>query len=252
MRALPNLAARSYRFERTGIPLSANGHYTHRGALQLVLGGRRGYEVLEGRDLSGRPGEVVVEQGLARAWDLARRRHVPQSATRAAHLSGSPPRPTTSRIPLARAARCTLADIDARRAGQHRAAVAQRPSKADVTLTQARSVSFGLGRLEFVTREGVRVLLSQAAGIVISLLVAFSLVALVAAGTMLAAGARADVQRRLGSFGVQRALGLLARADRGAAGGGGRDGRRARGRGARHRARRAGGRRPGRAACWPR
>jgi ABC-type lipoprotein release transport system permease subunit len=52
------------------------------------------------------------------------------------------------------------------------------------------------------------VLLSQAAGIVISLLVAFSLVALLAAGTMLAAGAHADVQRRLGAFGVQRALGF--------------------------------------------
>ncbi len=51
-------------------------------------------------------------------------------------------------------------------------------------------------------------LLSQAAGIVISLLVAFSLVALVAAGTMLAAGAHADVQRRLSAFGVQRALGF--------------------------------------------
>ena len=51
-------------------------------------------------------------------------------------------------------------------------------------------------------------LLSQAAGIVISLLVAFSLVALVAAGTMLAAGAHAEVQRRLSAFGVQRALGF--------------------------------------------
>ena len=81
-------------------------------------------------------------------------------------------------------------------------------SKADVTLTQARAVSFGLGRLQFVTREGVQVLLSQAAGIVISLLIAFSLVALVAAGTMLAAGAHADVQRRLSAFGVQRALGF--------------------------------------------
>ncbi len=45
-------------------------------------------------------------------------------------------------------------------------------------------------------------------GIVISLLVAFSLVALVAAGTMLAASAHADVQRRLPAFGVQRALGF--------------------------------------------
>src|SRR5205085_5987642 len=81
-------------------------------------------------------------------------------------------------------------------------------SRADVTLTQARAVSFGLGRLDFITRAGVQILLSQAAGIVISLLVAFSLVALVAAGTMLAAGAHADVQRRLSSFGVRRALGF--------------------------------------------
>ena len=51
-------------------------------------------------------------------------------------------------------------------------------------------------------------LLSQAAGIVIALLVAFSLVALVAAGTMLAAGAHAEVQRRLSAFGVQRSLGF--------------------------------------------
>ena len=54
----------------------------------------------------------------------------------------------------------------------------------------------------------MKILLSQAAGIVISLLVAFSLVALVAAGTMLAAGAHAEVQRRLTGFGVQRALGF--------------------------------------------
>ena len=67
------------------------------------------------------------------------------------------------------------------------------PGRADVTLTQARATSFGVGNLQFVTRAGIQVLLGQAAGIVISLLVAFSLVALVAAGTMLAAGAAADV-----------------------------------------------------------
>jgi ABC-type lipoprotein release transport system permease subunit len=82
------------------------------------------------------------------------------------------------------------------------------PSKADVTLTQARAVAFGLGSLQLITRTGIRILLSQAAGIVISLLVAFSLVALVAAGTMLAASAHAEVQRRLAGFGVQRALGF--------------------------------------------
>ena len=94
------------------------------------------------------------------------------------------------------------------------------PARADITLTQARATSFGIGSLAFVTREGIEVLLGQAAGIVISLLVAFSLVALAAAGTMLAAGAHADVQRRLPAFGVQRALGFtpgrLARAPGGA------------------------------------
>jgi ABC-type lipoprotein release transport system permease subunit len=82
------------------------------------------------------------------------------------------------------------------------------PARSDVTLAQARTVSFGLGELSFITRAGVEVLLDQAAGIVIALLVAFSVVALVAAGTMLAASAHSEVQRRLAAFGVQRALGF--------------------------------------------
>ena len=129
--------------------------------------------------------------------------------------SASASRPTTSPIPLATTARIYIdASTIEQRLGftPDDANLAllwlNDPSKADVTLTQARAVSFGLGKLQFVTREGVRVLLSQAAGIVISLLVAFSLVALVAAGTMLAAGASAEVQRRLSAFGVQRALGF--------------------------------------------
>ena len=125
------------------------------------------------------------------------------------------------------------------------------PSKADVTLTQARAVAFGLGKLQFITRTGVQILLSQAAGIVISLLVAFSLVALVAAGTMLAAGAHAEVQRRLTGFGVQRALGfgpgrIAAQQAVEAAR------RRGPGRGARHHARRAASSRGRPPTCSPR
>ncbi len=70
VRALPNLADASYRYERLDAHLRANGHETERGALQILCGGRRGYEIVEGRDLSDRPGEVVVERGLADAWDL--------------------------------------------------------------------------------------------------------------------------------------------------------------------------------------
>ena len=108
VRALPNLAARSYRLERTGVPLWANGHHTHRGALQLVLGGRRGYEILEGRDLSGRRGEVVVEQGLAREWDLHVGDAFRSARPRAAHrrhrlLAGQRRLPAGGRRPLLRA-----------------------------------------------------------------------------------------------------------------------------------------------------
>jgi ABC-type lipoprotein release transport system permease subunit len=210
VRALPNLAARSYRFERNNIPLTANGHHSHRGAMHVVLGGRRGYLVTEGRDLSGRFGEVVVEQGLAREWDLHVGDAIDVGRRGPQRLVGIAVSPDNVAFPLARAARVYVPE----RPGEDDDAAniallwLNDPANADVTLTQARSVSFGLGRLQFVTREGVRVLLGQAAGIVISLLVAFSLVALAAAGTMLAAGAHADVQRRLGAFGVQRALGF--------------------------------------------
>jgi hypothetical protein len=206
VRALPNLAARSYRAERNHVFLAARDHSTDEGALQLVLGGRRGYQILSGRDLQ-RPDEVVVERGLARQWDL----HVGDTLEVGGpvrRIVGIASSPDNVAYPLAGAARVYGLSPDGDAQPNLALLWLNDRSHADVTLTQARSVSFGLGRLEFVTREGVRVLLSQAAGIVISLLVAFSLVALVAAGTMLAAGAHADVQRRLQAFGVQRALGF--------------------------------------------
>jgi ABC-type lipoprotein release transport system permease subunit len=207
VRALPNLAARSYRFERTNVPLWANGRHNHRGATHVVMGGRRGYLVVDGRDLSGAYGEVVIERGLAREWDLAVGDRIDVGRRQGQRVVGIAVSPDNVAYPLARAARVYL-PADGGEPANLALLWLNDPSRADVTLTQARAVSFGLGRLEFVTREGVRVLLGQAAGIVISLLVAFSLVALLAAGTMLAAGAHADVQRRLGAFGVQRALGF--------------------------------------------
>ena len=81
------------------------------------------------------------------------------------------------------------------------------PRYLDEVLVQARTSSFGLHDIRFATRSGLRVLLDQAAGIVIDLLVALSVIALVTAGVMLAASARAEVQRRLGAIGVRRAVG---------------------------------------------
>src|SRR5205807_10227413 len=81
------------------------------------------------------------------------------------------------------------------------------PGQLDEVLVQARATSYGLRGIGFVTRSGVRVLLDQAAGIVIDLLVALSLIALATAGVMLAASARAEVERRLQAIGVRRAVG---------------------------------------------
>jgi ABC-type lipoprotein release transport system permease subunit len=212
VRALPNLAAASYRHEDTNVPLATTNDFTDKGAVEVLLGGRHGYAIVAGHDLTGARGEVVVERGLADQWHLA-------PGDKLDIGPGLPPfrvvgvavSPDNVAYPLAKAARVYVqapAFLRDRAPANVALLWLHDRSKADVTLTQARAVSFGLGRLQFVTRAGVQVLLSQAAGIVISLLVAFSLVALLAAGTMLAAGAHADVQRRLSGLGVQRALGF--------------------------------------------
>jgi ABC-type antimicrobial peptide transport system permease subunit len=208
--ALPNLAARSYRREVTDVDLGTSSHFTGKGAVELLLGGRRGYAIVAGRDLSGRPGEIVVERGLAQQWGLKVGQQLLVGRLGGFRIVGVAVSPDNVAYPLASAARVYVSAAALGFQPQPNVALLwlHDPARADVTLTQARAVSFGLGQLQFITRAGVRILLSQAAGIVISLLVAFSLVALVAAGTMLAAGAHADVQRRLPAFGVQRALGF--------------------------------------------
>ena len=215
--ALPNLEARSYRREVTGVALiDEKGHFLPRGTVQIVLGGRRGYAITGGHDLSARRGEVVIERGLAKEWGLRPGDPLTLEGLGDLRVAGFALSPDNVAFPLARSARVYVGEQEVRDVfdfhQEIRPDVAllwlRDPARADITLAQARATSFGIGSLSFVTREGVRVLLSQAAGIVISLLVAFSLVALLAAGTMLAAGAHADVQRRLGAIGVQRALGF--------------------------------------------
>jgi ABC-type antimicrobial peptide transport system permease subunit len=220
--ALPNLEARSYRNEQLDQRVFSGSHQTRKGAVTAVLGGRRGYLIVDGHDLrDGEVGEAVIERGLAREWNIGvgdtlsvhTRRGLDFDSLRIVGIAVSP---DNVAYPLASAARIYVTEQEfingiglGRRVKPNTALLwLNDPSKADVTLTQARAVAFGLGKLQFVTRTGVKILLSQAAGIVISLLVAFSLVALVAAGTMLAAGAHAEVQRRLTGFGVQRALGF--------------------------------------------
>lgn len=166
VRALPNLAARSYRNEQTNWELGGNGHITDSGALDIVLGGRRGYHVVAGHDLHDRrSGEVVVERGLADAWGLHVGGVLDVARLGELQIVGIAVSPDNVAYPLAKAARVYVTQRQIQdRFGIHRPLAPNMallwlhdPAKADVTLTQARAVSFGLGRLEFITREGVRI-----------------------------------------------------------------------------------------------
>jgi hypothetical protein len=208
--ALPNVAERSYRYEENGVPLSANGNRSRRGAIHFVERGRRGYDVIAGRDVGGRR-ETVVERGVAEEWDIEVGDEVVLADRVALDVVGISVSPDNVAFPLAAAPRMYL---HARDVGtdQYPVNIAlawlQDRSRQDVTLTQARAVSFGLTDLQFVTRAGVQVLIGQAAGIVIALLVAFSVVAVGASTVMLGASARSEVARRLPAIGVERALGF--------------------------------------------
>ena len=213
--ALPNLASRSYRLEAKGIDLAAAGGASERGAVHIVRAGRRGYAVTEGRDLSGRSGEVLVERGVAAEWGVEPGEEISVEGLGPQRVVGISVSPDNVAFPLSSDPRIYLAHEGLVESyGPYGAPVnmalvwANDPARIDVTLEQARAVSYGLQDLRFLTQGGIRGLIDQAAGIVIALLVAFSLVALVAAATMLAAGAHADVQRRLPALGVQRALGF--------------------------------------------
>jgi ABC-type antimicrobial peptide transport system permease subunit len=216
LRTLPNLRARAYRREFNGVPISAHGHFSDNGAVQVLESGPRAYTLVAGRDLRG-PGETVIEPGLARDWHIrvGQRLAVGNGSLRVVGFGLSP---DNVAFPLAKAPRIY---IDRRALGPGFAA---RPhtnlaliwlndsAQLAPTLTQARAASFGLSGLRFLTRSGVRTTIDQAAGIVIALLAAFSLIALASAGVMLSASAAAEVERRLQGIGVVRALGFSPRA----------------------------------------
>jgi ABC-type lipoprotein release transport system permease subunit len=216
--ALPNLADASYRFERTGLPLRAGGHRTRQGVLQVVPAGRRGYAIVAGRDVraSDRRG-VVIERGLARSWHLGVGSTLHVGRLGAMRVVGIAVQPDNVAFPVAKTARVTassaalLARFGARPGDAFPvdmvALWAQDPARADVLISAARQSSFGLTGLRFLTRDGVRTLIGQAAGIVVALLVAFAAVAAGLAGVLLAAGAQSEVQRSLDRIGLQRALG---------------------------------------------
>ncbi len=218
-RALPGVERAAVRLSFDHLPLAANGHGSKNGTVSLVEPGRRGYAILAGRDLADGAGrEVVVERGVARAWGVG-----PGDRLTADDLPfrivGVSVTPDNVAFPLAAVPKVYESEPGLRR--RYRVSgpgiatevllwVHDR-GRLDVTLAQARATSAGLTNLRLITRSGVRVLVNGAAGIVVALLAAFSLVALASAAVMLAASAQGEVRRRLPALGVLRAAGATRR-----------------------------------------
>ncbi len=219
--SLANVRASSFRLQVGRIHVGANGHYDD-GATLIGLrhDGPPGYAVVAGHDLSAR-GDVLVEQGLARSWHLGPGDRVWLRGAGGGgrfRIAGVAVAPDNVAFPLARGPRVwtgyeEAAWVTATHRGNVNSALVwlSNPRLADVTLAQARSAAFGVRGLRLTTRSGLHALVGQAAGIVIALLVAFSLIAVAVAGTMLAASANAEVRRRLGALGLLRALGAAPR-----------------------------------------
>jgi ABC-type antimicrobial peptide transport system permease subunit len=212
--ALPDLAAFSTRTEFTDVGIAANGHRDGQASAEVVGPGRRGYAIVAGRNVSSRYGEVVIETGLAQAWHLRLGDRLQLRGLGPLRIVGFAEAPDDVGYPLG-VPRFYLsqAAIDARFGPDRNPQVdvaeiwLRDPAHLNEVLVQARLSSYGLHGVRVITRSGVRVLLDQAAGIVIDLLVALSAFALATAAVMLAASARAEVQRRLPAIGVSRAIG---------------------------------------------
>ncbi len=212
--ALPDIAAYALRQEVTSVSLQTAGQFAGNGDVEVVGAGPRGYAIVAGRDLSSRQNEVVVEKGLADAWGLKVGGTMDIVGLGPQRIVGLSESPDNVSFPLAVprvyvSAAALHVRFGARLNPQVNLAEIwlRDPRNLNEVLVQARATSYGLEGLRFVTRTGVRVLLDQAAGIVIDLLVALSLIALATAGVLLAASARAEVQRRLRAIGVRRAVG---------------------------------------------
>ena len=212
--ALPDVAAFSTRTEVTNTGLDANGHESDHASAEVVRGGRRGYAIVAGRDVSARFGEMVLERGVAESWGVRLGQTVHVDELGPQRVVGFAEAPDDVGYPLG-VPRFYLsgAAVDAHFGADPNPQVSvaeiwlHDPRLLNQVLVQARTTSYGLRGIRIVTRSGVRVLLDQAAGIVIDLLVALSLFALLTAGVMLAASARAEVQRRLTTIGITRAVG---------------------------------------------
>src|SRR5206468_6065660 len=145
--------------------------------------------IVAGHDVRGAAPGVVVERGLARAWGLRVGGLLDVDRVGELPIAGIAVSPDNVAFPLTAVAHVWIDErYVARRFGggavppANTAAIWLRdPSQAAVVLEQARAASYGLTGLRFATRAGVRVLLDEAAGVVVALLGSVALVGLLAA-----------------------------------------------------------------------
>lgn len=216
---LANVRAASYELQEPGVHVFADGKYEGHAKLFGVSSGRHGYAIVAGHDVDG-PGQAVVEAGFARAWNLhvGDRLEVEQARGEQLRIVGIAVPPDTVAFPLTNGPRVYTGYQDAVRIDGVAPGVVNGvdlwlvdPRLVDVTLAQARSASLDVQGLQFVTRTGLHLLIGRAAGIVIAVVVGFSLIALLVACVMLSASAAAEMQRRLTALGLLRAVGISAR-----------------------------------------
>ncbi len=211
--ALPDIRYFSLRQEFTNIDLWANGHHAENASVEVVGDGGRGphgYAIVAGHDVSNTPGQIVIERGLAAAWNIPLNGTLRVQGLGPQKVVGFAEEPDNVAYPLA----VPQIYVSKQALGPGVGAAVDEaqiwlkdPRYLNSVLVQARATSFGVRGLRFVTRSGVKILLDQAAGIVIDLLVALSVIALATAGVLLASSARAEVERRLKAIGIRRALG---------------------------------------------
>jgi ABC-type lipoprotein release transport system permease subunit len=214
--ALPDLSGYSLRTEFTQVFLArSRAQISKTGVLEVVGNGRRqGYALVAGHKLLGRGRDVLIEPGLATAWHIELGDRIYVQGLGLVRVVGLAEGPDDVGYPLG-AARVYIsrASIDAMFGREPNPGVnfaeiwLRNPRYLNEVLVQARDESFGLRDLQFVTRDGVRVLIHEAAGLVIDLLVALSVIALATAAVMLASASKAEVQRRLRAIGIRRAVG---------------------------------------------
>ncbi|WP_249011519.1 FtsX-like permease family protein [Conexibacter sp. DBS9H8] len=214
--ALPDVSGFALRSEITSVGVRFGAHRSGTAVAEVLGPGRRqGFAVVAGHRLpAGGAPDVLVETAWAQAWGIAIGDELDVRGLGPERVVGYAEGPDDVGYPLgAPRFYLTRAQLVARfgipTVGPVNFAEVwlRDPRLVDEVLVQARDESYGLRGLKFSTRAGVQVLISQAAGLVIDLLVALSVIALVTAAVMLGAAARAEVQRRLRSIGIRRALG---------------------------------------------